>query len=148
MQRPPHRVNTPILDRPMALRTALVSATIGSLAFGFFEYAEHLGLTVAQARTVAVNIIVVAGVGYLFACRSLLLPIWKIGLFTNKWVWLGAGAMLLTQLAFTYLPLMNSLLHSQPFDAWWWLVISGAGLAVFMLAEAKKVLAALFTART
>jgi hypothetical protein len=39
-----------------------------------------------------------AEVGYLFACRSLRFPMWKLGLFTNKWVWLGSGAMLLAQL--------------------------------------------------
>ena len=48
--------------------------------------------------------------------------------------------VLLTQLGFTCLPFMNTLMHSQPFDAWWWLAISGAGLVVFAVAEMKKVL--------
>jgi len=139
MQRPPRMVDTPILDGALGVRTFLISAVIGGFAFGFFEWAEHEGLSQAHARTIAVNTIVVAEVGYLFACRSLRLPIWRIGFLSNHWVWLGAAAMLLTQLGFTYLPIMNRLLHSQPFDAWWWLPISGAGLAVFVVAELKKL---------
>jgi len=138
MQRPPRRVNAPILDAALGYRTLLISAVIGAFAFGFFEWAELSGLSHEQARTIAVNTIVVAEVGYLFACRSLRLPSWRIGVLTNKWVWLGSGAMLLTQLAFTDLPIMNMLLHSQPFEAWRWLPISGAGLAVFVVAELKK----------
>jgi len=47
--------------------------------------------------------------------------------------------MLLAQLAFPYLPVMNRLLHTAPLDAWWWGVIFGAGLIVFVLAEARKL---------
>jgi cation-transporting ATPase F len=139
MQQPPRLVDKPILDWALGIRTILISAVLGGFAFGFFEWAELLGLSHAQARTISVNTIVVCQVGYLFACRSLRLPIWRIGVLSNKWVWFGAGAMLLAQLGFTYLPVMNSLLHSQPIDAWWWLVISGAGLAVFVVAELKKL---------
>jgi magnesium-transporting ATPase (P-type) len=79
MARPPTRPNAPILDASLGVRTLLVSSVMGSLAFGFFEWAQHLGLSTPQARTITVNTIVVAQVGYLFACRSLAVPIWRIG---------------------------------------------------------------------
>jgi magnesium-transporting ATPase (P-type) len=79
----------------------------------------------------------VAGVGYLFACRSLRLPIWRIGLLTNRWVWGGAAVMLLTQLAVTYVPFMNTLLHTAPIDLWWWGIMSGVGALIFGIAELK-----------
>jgi Ca2+-transporting ATPase len=138
MLRPPRPVDSPILTTSLGVRTVLVSVVIGGIAFGCFEWAESLGLSHAAGRTVAVNTIVMAEVGYLFACRSLRFPMWKLGLFTNKWVWLGSGAMLLAQLAYTYLPIMNRLLHTTPLDAWWWGVVFGAGGVVFVLAEAKK----------
>jgi cation-transporting P-type ATPase F len=138
MQRPPRKVNAPLLDRDLAVRTVLISGAIGALAFGFFEWAESLGHTQAQARTIAINTIVVSEVGYLFACRSLHLPLWRIGVFSNRWVWAGSLAMLVTQLGLTYLPVMNNILHTAPIAWWWWLVLTAAGLGVFLLAELRK----------
>jgi magnesium-transporting ATPase (P-type) len=97
-----------------------------------------LGLSEEASRTIAVNTIVVVEVGYLFACRSLSLPSWKIGLFTNPGVWLGAVGMLGVQLALTYVPSMNRLFHTEPIDSWWWGIMTAIGFLVFVLAEAKK----------
>jgi Ca2+-transporting ATPase len=141
MQRPPRKVDAPILDRSLLLRTLVISTVMGAFAFGFFEWAERLGLTQPQARTVALNTIVVAQVGYLFACRSLRLPLWSLGPFTNRWVWGGALVMLLVQLGVTYLPFLNAVLHTAPIDAWWWAVMTAVGLLTFAVAEVKKVLA-------
>lgn len=140
MQRPPRKVDAPIFDLRLGVRTLLISGVMGALAFGFFEWAEHLELGHPQARTIAVNTIVAALVGYLFACRSLRLPLWRLGLWTNNWVWLGAGVMLLTQVAFTYLPLMNRLLHTEPIAWWWWGVFTAAGFVIYLVAEVKKLL--------
>jgi Ca2+-transporting ATPase len=140
MERPPRPVNAPILDRALLVRTALVSAAVGVGAIGLFEYALARGLSLAQARTVAVNSIVVIEVGYLFACRSLVHPVWRIGAFTNWWVWGGALLMLLVQLAFTELAFMNRLFHTEPVALEWWVWPSLLGVVVYLLAELKKVL--------
>src|SRR5690606_16609837 len=138
MQRRPRAAKASILDRALGIRTAVVSLAVGSAAFGCFEWAQMHGLSDEASRTIAVNTIVVVEVGYLFACRSLSLPSWKIGLFTNPTVWLGAVAMLGVQLALTYVPLMNRLFHTAPIGLWWWGVMTAIGLVVFVLAEAKK----------
>jgi cation-transporting P-type ATPase F len=140
MQRPPRPARAPILDRALLVRTVVVSVVVGAAAFGCFEWAQALGMSIEASRTVAVNTIVVVEVGYLFACRSLVLPTWKIGLFTNPNAWLGAAAMLMVQMAMTYVPFMNRLFHTAPIDLWWWGVMSGIGLGVFVLAEARKAL--------
>jgi hypothetical protein len=46
--------------------------------------------------------------------------------------------MLCIQLAMTYLPFMNRLLHTAPIAWWWWVVMTAIGCAVFVLAELKK----------
>jgi len=139
MQRPPRAVGASILDRALGIRTAVVSVAVGAAAFGCFEWAQRRGLSDEASRTIALNTIVVVEVGYLFACRSLRLPSWKIGLFTNPSVWFGAVAMLGVQLALTYLPTMNRLFHTAPIDLWWWGFMTGIGIAVFALAEVTKV---------
>jgi len=138
MERPPRASGAAILDRALGLRTAVVSLAVGTAAFGCFEWAQWQGLSDDASRTIAVNTIVVVEVGYLFACRSLRLPSWKIGLFTNPSVWFGAVGMLAVQLALTYLPVMNRLFHTAPIELSWWGVMTAIGFAVFTLAELKK----------
>ena len=140
MKRRPRHPRSTIFDRLLALRTILVSIAVGAAAFGCFEWAQSQGLSDEASRTVALNTIVVVEVGYLFACRSLRLPVWQIGLFSNPSVWLGGAAMLLVQLAMTYLPLFNRLFHTAPIEWWWWPFMAGIGFAIFVMAELKKVL--------
>jgi cation-transporting P-type ATPase F len=140
MTRPPRPMTAPLLGRAIAIRTIAVSALMAGAAFGFFELAQHEGLSLAQARTIAINTIVVTEVGYLFGCRSLRQPLWRIGLFTNNWVWLGAFVMLLAQLLITYAPFMNRLFHTAPLPFIWWVYATIAGGAIYLLVEAKKVL--------
>ena len=66
---------------------------------------------------------------------------WRIGFFSNPWVWLGAGVMLLAQIAFTYLPVMNRLFHTSPIAWIWWVYFSVAGVIVFASVETYKVIA-------
>ena len=84
---------------------------------------------------------IVAGeVFYLFSARSLLHAAWKVPLFSNRWLWVGIGAMVLVQLAFAHAPLMNRLFHSAPLDAAAWLRVLCVGVLVFIAVEAEKAI--------
>ncbi len=140
MDRPPRPVDEKLLDWGLGARVVVVSVLAAGAAFGFFKWSlSSLELPLEQARTIAVNTIVVVEVAYLFACRSLRVPLWKIGLFTNRWVWLGAAVMLAVQLSFTYVPAMNSLFHTSPIGGIWWGAFSFAGLLVLAVIELGKV---------
>ncbi len=138
MSRPPRPVDAPILGAALGIRTLLVSLAIGGATFGLFEWAMHLSHSEAQARTVAINTIVVMEVGYLFACRSLRLPFSRIGTFTNPWVFRGATLMLVAQLLYTYTPWMNQLFHTEPIAFWWWGMMTLLGLLMFIASELAK----------
>lgn len=84
--------------------------------------------------------IVVVEVAYLFGCRSLRLPIWQIGLFSNPWVWAAAATMLAAQLVFTYVPLMNRLFHTAPLPAIWWIYATLSGAGILAVIKVKKAL--------
>jgi Ca2+-transporting ATPase len=47
-------------------------------------------------------------------CRSLKDSIFKIGLLSNKAVFIGVAALLVLQAVFIYLPLMNTVFGSAP----------------------------------
>ncbi len=139
MSRPPRAPKQPLLTLPLIMRTGLVSLIMLGGALGLFLWelrVEQAGL--AAARTVAVNTIVLVQMIYLFNCRSLHHSIFAIGLFTNRWTILGSLAMLVAQLLFTYLPLMNKLFHTAPIDAVSWLRIVGVAALAFVAVELEK----------
>jgi magnesium-transporting ATPase (P-type) len=138
MLRPPRPPAAPVLDGALIFRIVLVGILMLAGAFGLFEYASHHGRSLAEARTIAVNVFVMMETTYLFNCRSLTRPFWQLGWFTNPWVWAGAGATLLLQLAFTYLPLFHQLFGTAAITAADWLMILACGLAAMAVIGLEK----------
>jgi Ca2+-transporting ATPase len=143
MARPPRDPRAPILTRTLIGRIGLVGLMMLLGAFGLFEWAEEVaGASHAEAHTVAVNVFVLIEIAYLFNCRTLSGSMLKVGLFSNPWAWLGAGAMLALQLLFTYLPAMNRLFHSAPVRAEAWIGIAAMALCSYGLVGLEKWLRA------
>lgn len=126
MQRPPRDPQTPLLTGELIGRILLVSLILLVGAFGSFEWALGKGASDAYARTVAVNVFVMAEVFYLFNCRSLSKSMFQLGVFSNPWIWVGVASMVALQLLFTYAPFMNRMFHSVPLglDAWWLILLT------------------------
>ncbi len=138
MQRPPRDPREPILTFALFMRTGFVTLILLAGAFGLFLWEQTRGATLAEARTIVVNVIVVVEIFYLLNCRSLTSSVLSIGLFSNPWVLGGSAAMIAAQLLFTYGPFMNRLFHTAPIDAEAWLHIVGVGLAGFAAVGAEK----------
>lgn len=138
MLRPPRDPESPILSRALLLRILLVGILLLIGAFGLFEWALSQGVSEDAARTIAVNVFVFGELFYLFNCRSLTRSMLAVGLFSNRWLLIGVAIMIVLQLAFTYVPLMNTIFHSAPIDPVWWLSILGVGLAIYLIVEAEK----------
>jgi cation-transporting P-type ATPase F len=137
MQRPPRSPVRPILDHALLMRTGLVSLLMLAGAFGLFLWESRTeGSSLAEARTVVVNVIVEAF--YLLNCRSLTHSVQSLGLFSNPWAIGGIVAMIAAQLFFTYAPVMNRLFHSAPISGEAWLRIVGVGLVVFLVVGLEK----------
>ena len=140
MQRPPRDPATPILTRTLNFRILLVGTLLLIGAFGLFQWELAAGASVIQARTVAVNVFVVIELFYLFNCRSLSKSIFQLGLFSNMWVFGGAAAMMLLQVVYTYLPVMNRLFQSAPIGMVSWGKIMAAGMLTYLIVEVEKKL--------
>jgi magnesium-transporting ATPase (P-type) len=139
MDRPPRDPQQPLLSRPLVMRTLFVSLLMQLGGYGLFLWEQRVhGASVTEARTIVVNLIVVAECFYLLNCRSLTQPFFRLGWFSNAWIWAGIIVMLGAQLLFNYLPLMNRLFHTAPVRADTWLHVSLVGLAVFVLIELEK----------
>jgi cation-transporting ATPase F len=120
MRRPPRRFEMPVLSGALIRRIVLVSVLLLGGSFGLFLRALDQGLSLPEARTVAVNVFVMVEIFYLFNCRSLSLSFWRLGLFSNLWVWGGVGAMLVLQGLFTYWPPLSSIFQAAPIGLAQW----------------------------
>lgn len=140
MKRPPRRPSRPLLTSALLKRTGLVSLMLLAGAFGLCEYELSAGASLAEARTVATNVFVTVEAFYLLNCRSLLGSLSEIGLWSNRWVWFGIGAMALLQLAFTYAPPMNDLFGSAPIGVAAWARVLGVAVTAFLVVAVEKAL--------
>jgi cation-transporting ATPase F len=138
MKRPPRTPNAPILTRELTWRVLLVGMFILAGAFGLYELDLLLGSSAAQARTVAVNAIVMIEVLYLFNCRSLTQSMFRVGVFSNRWMVAGVVAMVFLQLLFTYAPFMNDLFLTAPTSAADWARVLGVSLLGYLVVELEK----------
>ena len=146
MERPPRPPNEPLLGPFLVLRTFLVAAlmTAGAVGMFLYEYNADLRagvpveLATAQAQTVTVTTIILFQALYLLNCRSHTQSIWRIGLFSNGWVYVGIGITLALQLAFVYLAPMNRLFHTEPLDATEWVLCFAVALAGFLVISLEK----------
>jgi len=140
MTRPPRIPGSPILTGELVMRIALVGLMLLIGAFGLFEWALRQGASEGEARTIAVTVFAVGQSFYLLNCRSLRWSMFRLGLMSNPWIWVGIATMMLAQLAFIYLPVMNQLFHTAPMDAGYWLPILAIGLVIYLVMGLEKTL--------
>ncbi|HWR75014.1 MAG TPA: HAD-IC family P-type ATPase, partial [Bacteroidales bacterium] len=138
MSRPPRDPKTPILTGILLWRLILVGVLLLVGAFGLFEWELMMETDIAEARTVAVNVFVMAQLFYLFNCRSLTQSVFSLGFFSNPLLFGGAVAMLIFQMMFTYLPAMNFMFHSAPIGFGAWGMIVAVSVIVSFVVGAEK----------
>lgn len=139
MDRQPRNPSEPILTHPLFMRTGLVTLILVAGAFGLFLWEQQMaGATIQEARTLVINTIVMVEIFYLLNCRSLSRSVTSLGWFSNRWLLAGVGAMLLAQLFFTHLPVMNRWFHTAPIGINGWLHVLAVGLASFLIVGFEK----------
>jgi cation-transporting ATPase F len=85
-----------------------------------------------------VTVIVTVDVFYLLNCGSLLRSPFEMGVFGNRWVFLGIAAMALAQALFAHAPAMNRFFGTAPIDGAAWLYAIGIGVVAYLVVEVEK----------
>ena len=68
----------------------------------------------------------------------MLYSVLEVGLWTNKWIYVGIGILVLLQVGFVYLPFMNTLFHSAPLGIMEWIQAFVVGLIVLPVISMDK----------
>ncbi len=139
MRRPPRRADQGLLTPFLVWRVILVSFLMLAAALGIFFYALGTGADLQTARTMVVNTVVVTEIFYLFNVRYLHMTsfTWR-GAMGTPAVLLAIGIVVVAQLAFTYLPVMNQLFETRPIAFADGVLILAVGLIVMVILEIEK----------
>ncbi|HBC71726.1 MAG TPA: carbonate dehydratase, partial [Coxiellaceae bacterium] len=139
MQRPPRKPDAPLLSWYLLWRAFLVSLVLVAAIFGLFIFVYYRDFDLEIARTVAVNVLVIGEIMYLINCRNLRKS--SINLqtfFGSRPILLSILVVLVLQLLFTYVPLMQSFFNTAAIGLDHWSYIIGAAVIVFVLVEIEK----------
>lgn len=145
MQLPPRAKSKPLLDRSLLLRAycflGLIEAALGM--FGFFWVWHSYGydfnslqaiapailshttnpeisFIYAQATTMTLAIIVACQDGNVFACRSEQTSIFRIGFFSNPFIWLGIATEWILIISIIEFSPLRQIFATAPLTLWQW----------------------------
>jgi Ca2+-transporting ATPase len=146
MQRPPRKPDAPILSKFMIYRTLMVGTIMaaGTIGLFFWEYSTELGkgiaekTVLAEAQTMSVTSLMFFQIFYLLNCRSFRFSLFRMGIFSNPYILLGIGFVILAQIGFVYLPFMNTLFSSSPINPKAWLVSVAIALCILPIVAFEK----------
>jgi magnesium-transporting ATPase (P-type) len=140
MNRPPRAVNRPILTGFGIWRILFIGVALVVLTLSAFFWIKSQGASDELARTVAVNTLVLGQVFYLLNSRYLLdSSVSFTAHLGNRYLPLGIGAVVILQLLFTYLPLLQAIFGTAPIPLQVWPVLVGGALVFFLVVEAEKL---------
>jgi magnesium-transporting ATPase (P-type) len=141
MSRPPRDAVEPLLSKLLVWRVIFVSVILMSGTTGLFLWEMEQGTGIEQARTVAVNALVMFEIFYLFNSRYLSASVlnWA-GLTGNRYVLIVIAILFILQLGFTYLAPMQSLFSTAAIGFKVWLVILFVASSVLFLVELEKAI--------
>ncbi|MDH5217681.1 MAG: cation transporting ATPase C-terminal domain-containing protein, partial [Gammaproteobacteria bacterium] len=148
MQRPPRDPKAPILSGFLIWRIIFVSLILVTGTFGLFLWEREHGASIELARTVAVNTLVMFEVFYLLSVRHLLSPAMsRETIFSNRYVWIAIGLLIIFQLCLTYVGMMQVLFNTTDMGIESWLRVILVTSSVLVLVEFEKMILRLYSKR-
>jgi calcium-translocating P-type ATPase len=141
MSREPRDSDAPLLTAQLLWRIAFVATILTVGTIGLFKWVREQGMSIEEARTVAVNTLVMFEIFYLFNARYMTASVlnWK-GLVGNRYVLYAIGILLIFQIGFTYQPHLQMLFGTRGIDFSLWARIIMVSASVLLLVELEKVI--------
>lgn len=139
MDRRPRPPGQPLLSTFFIWRVFMVSVLIMIGALGVFVWELEQGTSLEVARTMVVNIIVGCEMVYLFNSRHTFLSVMnREGLTGNRYVLIAIATCIPLQLAYTYVPFMQTIFKSADLSLFEWVKVFAAAFLLFFVAEFEK----------
>ena len=151
MKIPPRSKDEPIINKSMkvtiagqaiAIFVTVATAFISALVTGggiFFDASGDAEI-LKGARTVAFATLILAELFRAFAARSESTSVFKIGLFSNKFMNISVALAIVLLIAVIYIPGVNTIFGSMVLNPMAWLVIVPLSFIPFAVSEIMKLI--------
>ena len=133
----PHSQSSGFLSRPFLALIGWQGAMLAAINLAAYAWALDRYGASAQARTIALLVLVSGQLGHLFNCRSRTRSAFE-GLFTNPFVWIAAAAMIGLQLLAVYFTPLARVLDIVSPNGTDWIVIAIAAVVPIVIVEVTK----------
>jgi calcium-translocating P-type ATPase len=139
MHRGPNPKSLSLITPRMISRILLVALLSVVAAFVVFQEQLAVGVSVQEAQTAAVTMLVVVEMAILINHRRFTdSALGREGIAGNRVALVVIGLLVVLQSAFVYLPALNLVFDSRPLPVDTWLIIIAVTLAVFFIIEGEK----------
>jgi Ca2+-transporting ATPase len=137
MNRPPREPSESVFSRGLSRKIVSRGIQIGFSTLLVFSAVYLLKDDLALARTMAFSTLVFCQLFHVYDCRSEILTIFELGLFSNKYLLLATGCSALMQLAVIYVPWLRDVFATVPMSALDWLIVLTVSGWTFILGALK-----------
>ncbi|MCL5282407.1 MAG: calcium-translocating P-type ATPase, SERCA-type [Planctomycetes bacterium] len=124
MKRRPRAPDEPVVTRGRGLLMLTQGTFIAACSLGAYAlvlYVEKEGLE--RARTACFVVLAVSQLFHSYNCRSLTESLFKIGIFTNRYLLLATGISFVLQMAVVYIPGVQSVFKTEPLGLFDWVLV-------------------------
>jgi len=139
LKNPPRHPKVGLVFPGLILRITFFALMMGFGLYFIFNWA-YPRMSIEEARTLAFTAMVSFEWFRAFNARSDEKTAFKLGFFTNKWLLMGIGIAILLHVAVIYVPFLQIAFTTVPLAPWQWGIAIGAGAAMFVIEELRKVL--------
>ncbi len=140
MERSPRPPTEGVITRRMARMMAVQGLIIGLVTLGAFAVEYYVfGGTVERARVMAFSTTIFAQNVHAFNVRSNKYSVFQLGLFTNPWLVVAFGTVILSELMIVYVPIFQPVFKTMPLTLSDWSIVVGFGLVPLVIVELIKL---------
>lgn len=150
MDKPPRPQKEHIMHRGFVLHFVYLGLAIGLVVVSAYFWMlhrydwawgmelNHESLTYLKASTAAFALLVLIQMVNAFNSRSLQHSIFKLGIFSNRWLLGAITISIFTIIAFVELPFFQSMLHTTHLSLTEWLILAAMAFSILIIEELRK----------
>lgn len=138
MKRPPRRIKEQIVNKyrgTMIFMIGLLMAIATLSVFQWYNPAKDL----VKAQTMAFSVLMMLQMFNVLNQKSEEKSLFKVGIFSNKWLVVAILSSIILQLMVIYIPFFDIIFETTPLGLKDWLVVIGASCTVFVFVEIVKM---------
>ncbi|MFH0856654.1 MAG: HAD-IC family P-type ATPase [bacterium] len=134
----PRGKNEPLLNSEMKILIFLIGIMTALILLGLYIWLYKNNLNLPYVRTLIFTLLGIDSLIYIFSCRSLRKPIWRINFFSNKILLIAVLFGIFMQAAAIYFLPLQRLLRTVPLGYNDWLIVLVFGIINIIAIEIGK----------